>query len=741
MTRYCYIDTETKSPIDIKRAGTIRYTEDCRVLCVTWIPPGSDECRLWEPHKWESCPEELWNLLQDPPDDVIFVAHNAMFDRHVVGWVLQHRKLRDPAKWVCTAALSRMLGFMGGLEAAGARLGLPEHLRKFDNSGGIERFCMMHHRLWCTPEEDPERWELFMQYAVQDTIACKAIHQEASKRMGKRGRQHWREFERRVFVLDQVINDRGFAVDPEVLDSALQMIAKLHPQMEAELTRLTNGRVTKVQSPKLLDYLRETYDCWLPNLRKETVAEALDLCEDFPHRETHNGEQVEYGSSELHPVAEQLLRIRQVGARNSLAKYGALDTMMSEDQRVRAGFLYGGAHTLRWSGQSAQPHNMARPLEDDHDPVDIAEAVRACRGDPETLGLFYDDPPYNLLVSGLRGAVKAPSGRRLVIGDYSQIESVLTSWFTGQFEKLDAYTAFYEGETDIDPYQQTAIDVLNVTPDQVRANKSLRQDGKMMDLGLGFGMGHRKFASVNRRTIEWAKPLVQAWRETYPNIRMGWKALESWLAWIASSENDGTLLGLLPTAERTLHWLIERGHKAEIVEGFTRRVRGLQTVLPRLLDVGVGVTREVGSVALWLPSGRAIYYPEGRRARRREMGRHKDEEHQDLVDEDEQDRPNRWAFAFRNQYNSSRPAHGGLLFENMVQGTGRELLAWHMVELDRRGWELVLHSHDEPVIECDEDQVERAKAEMHEVLTTVPAWLPGMPLYAEVFDTPRYTKR
>jgi hypothetical protein len=151
--KYAYIDTETVSDLDIKSAGTVRYAEECEALCVTIIPPNSNDCILWEAHRGPM-PRNMRDLLDD--DSITWVAHNALFDRTVMVNALGCANLDDPSRWVCTAALCRYMGLPGKLAQACTRLAVPPHLCKFDDSGGINLFTKRYSKRFYTPDQMPE---------------------------------------------------------------------------------------------------------------------------------------------------------------------------------------------------------------------------------------------------------------------------------------------------------------------------------------------------------------------------------------------------------------------------------------------------------------------------------------------------------------------------------------------------------------------------------------------------------
>jgi hypothetical protein len=84
--------------------------------------------------------------------------------------------------------------------------------------------------------------------------------------------------------------------------------------------------------------------------------------------------------------------------------------------------------------------------------------------------------------------------------------------------------------------------------------------------------------------------------------------------------------------------------------------------------------------------------------------------------------------------------YGGSLFNNIIQGTCRDLLADCMLRLSALGANIVLHVHDEAVVETDADKAEAARQKMQEIMRTPPAWAAGFPLWADCGIMKRYGK-
>jgi DNA polymerase len=80
---------------------------------------------------------------------------------------------------------------------------------------------------------------------------------------------------------------------------------------------------------------------------------------------------------------------------------------------------------------------------------------------------------------------------------------------------------------------------------------------------------------------------------------------------------------------------------------------------------------------------------------------------------------------------------GGKLAENVVQATARDVLAEAILRIEAAGHSVVLHVHDEVVVECDPSVTDE---QLHELMTVTPAWAPGLPVDSSVESADRYFK-
>lgn len=199
---------------------------------------------------------------------------------------------------------------------------------------------------------------------------------------------------------------------------------------------------------------------------------------------------------------------------------------------------YYAAHTGRWGGADAiNVQNMNRnQLVDKTTPVgtkvfykDAADAVVAVLDDNKVhlarAGVVENDEE-ELHIMGLRDAIKAPKGKKLVVLDWSQIELRFNSWLWGEVWILDTLVS---GK---DVYKVTAAMTYGI--EYVEVNKSQRFVGKSQQLGLGYGAGKNGLIVVmGKRSEEFTEQQLQSfvnsYRQSAPNIKRGWDKCKTML--------------------------------------------------------------------------------------------------------------------------------------------------------------------------------------------------------------------
>jgi len=82
----------------------------------------------------------------------------------------------------------------------------------------------------------------------------------------------------------------------------------------------------------------------------------------------------------------------------------------------------------------------------------------------------------------------------------------------------------------------------------------------------------------------------------------------------------------------------------------------------------------------------------------------------------------------------------GDYLNNTTQATANDLLRHALRELDDLYYDIVLHVHDEIVLEVKEEDADKAIEDMTRIMTTPPSWAEGMPLNIGIKKMKRYGK-
>ncbi|UOF78585.1 DNA polymerase [Bacteriophage sp.] len=540
MTDIGHLDFETYCELDIRKVGGHRYARhpSCEVLIAAYLLPGMEEPEVWLPRQ-EAPPARLVAWVRSGGK---LGAHNAAFERVVWRHALRRMHPSVPevkdSQWVCTAAKAAASGLPRSLDKALTALGLPVS-KDMEGSKLIKVFCSPKKpskkdpRTRILPEQDA-RFQRFIEYCQQDVRGEVALDEALPGLIPR---------ERRMFILDMVMNDRGLPIDLPLVEKALTVVQALERDIAAKVATLTGGlKATQVQ--KMLDFFSER-GIDLENMRAETVRQALkneDLSED----------------------AKTLLELRVEAGKASTKKLISMKACADpDDWVVQGGFLYHGAHTGRYAGRLVQPHNFIRGLLKDHH-RDLVFALLEY-ADPELFMLLLDGAPFvdkkgNPLTSGpvdaisqcMRGFIKAPDGYELAVVDYTAIEARVLAWICDEEHMLEAY------RQGVDVYKLMAVKLYklksldDVTDEQRRIAKNLV-------LGCGYQLGGVKFVDYAANagviiTEEFAKTAVKAYRDGHPNIVKSWGMVERLVA--GAIRNPGEVYtGLKCKFYMREHWL------------------------------------------------------------------------------------------------------------------------------------------------------------------------------------------
>lgn len=394
----------------------------------------------------------------------------------------------------------------------------------------------------------------------------------------------------------------------------------------------------------------------------------------------------------LPPAVRRALELRKEAAKSSTAKLLAMKERASADSRVRGIHQYHGASTGRWAGRGIQPQNLPRPRpgikpKDVHDMIDMFK-------NPGLLDMSYG-PIMDALADCVRGMIIPDPGHDLVAVDFSAIEARVLAWLAGEEAVLNIF------RTHGRIYEAAAAGIYHVPMAQV--DKTQRQIGKVAVLALGYGGGVGAFQSMARNyniTIEdvEADDIKKAWRLANPAIVKYW-------------------------------WALERAAMDAVAVG------GTHTAGP----VGRQVAFKRAGSFLWckLPSGRVLCYPYPEvRATSTPNGSERDSlTYMTVVS-------NVKAKLIEDPASSGTwkrvGTYGGSLAENVTQAVARDLLASAMLRLAEHDAKIVLHCHDEVVIEAP--ICSWSVSEVEALMAEAPSWAAGLPLAAEGWRGTRYRK-
>lgn len=696
--KFCVIDFETASACDLKKCGAWVYSEhpSTEIICLSCIfSEGEPVTYSGDELSWcQNGYDPLTTVVNDP--EVIFIAHNVAFEKSIwrnimvpmFGWP----DIPDE-RWLDTLASCAMKGLPLKLEKAAAVLRLP--VQK-DTEGTKATLALSRTNKQGYYDRSEEKLKRVRDYCAQDV----RTELELYRRVRGLGPS-----ERKVWLLDQTINQRGVRLDMDFVRAAQQICDDAAKPLRKEFEELTGG-LRPTQDDKFKAWLVAN-GCPFPvgedgepviNLQKETVNKLLgerDEDEDDSLADLDESGDEANSQFEMSYSCLRSLRIRKVLGSRSISKLRSMQSCVGGDGRARWLLQYHGAGPGRWAGRLLQPQNFPRPTlkqqvgwNDDgtekfagHDPDGLVAAILS--GDSEWVRSLYGEP-IEAIANSLRHALIPADGNLFEVGDFAQIEARIVLVLAGQHDKTAIMAA---GQS---PYIPMAESIFKRPVDKYVDIKEYTI-GKAIFLGAGFGMGHRKFRSryCPNESLEFAQSAINVYRkEECPMVPKLWYALE---------------------------------------EAATK------CVWDRTVESAFGIeyALEDGWLTCRLPSGRKLWYFDPRPVRKAMPW--STEEKPDI----------RAGFTYGAQKTGQWKrisAYGGLLTENVVQATARDLLVHGLFNAEAEGHSVVLTVHDEMICEVPEWMAD-AKA-IEQFLVDIPQWAKDIrvPVGAETWVGARYRK-
>lgn len=306
--------------------------------------------------------------------------------------------------------------------------------------------------------------------------------------------------------------------------------------------------------------------------------------------------------------------------------------------------------------------------------LELARAL-VSEGRYEEVELFYESTP-NVLSELIRTAFVAKPGCRFIISDYSAIEARVLAWLAGEEWRLQVF------ETHGKIYEASASAMFHVPIEEITKTSPLRQKGKISELALGYGGAVGALTSMGALkmglTEEELPGLVSTWRSANPHITAFW-------------------------------WAVDEAAVTAVRDKKTSRVGR------------VSFEYKSGILFVTLPSGRKLSYVKPRMMLNK-FGRE--------------------GLTYEGIGESKKwmrlETYGPKLVENIVQAASRDILAEAMLRLEKEGFDIVCHVHDEVVLEVPDGK--SSVEEVNEIMAVNPVWTEGLPLKAAGFESPFYKK-
>lgn len=503
------IDIETYSSVNLPKCGVYKYAEspDFEILLFGYSADGSDVAVI-DLAQGERLPQEIIDALTD--DSVIKWAFNANFER-----ICLSRYLRDlgmsldpfhdnhplsidcaqflnPESWRCSMVWAATMGLPLSLEGVGAVLGLEK--QKFTEGKDLIKYFSVPcaptktngGRTRNRPFHAPDKWEAFKKYNIRDVETEIGIKDRLAK--FPVSDDVWDEYH-----IDQEINDRGVRLDMDLVQEAIEMDTRSRSELTAAMKDMT-----ALDNPNSVQQMKQ----WLKSngletdsLGKKVVAELIKAAP---------------------PELQTVLELRQQLAKSSVKKYQTMERAVCDDGRARGMFMFYGANrTGRWAGRLIQLQNL--PQNHLEDLADARALVKS--GDFEAVKLLYEDVP-DTLSQLIRTAFIPKDGMQLYVSDFSAIEARVIAWYAGEMWRQKVF------ENGGDIYCASASQMFHVPVEKHGINGHLRQKGKIAELALGYGgsVGALKAMGAIEMglTEDELPPLVDAWRQTNPNIVKFW---------------------------------------------------------------------------------------------------------------------------------------------------------------------------------------------------------------------------
>ena len=498
--RTLHIDLETFSSVSIK-SGLYRYVQspDFEILLFAYSYD-YEPVRIVDIACGERIPESVIDDLNNP--NVRKVAHNAAFEIYC----LSQFYATQIYQWHCTMVHSLYCGFPASLDAVGRAMGFTEDKRKMGIGKSLIRyFCVPcapsrtnGGRTRNLPAHDPEKWNLFKEYCCRDVVT----EMEIDKRLAS---HPFPESEHRNWVLDQLINQTGVALDTDIINGALTIMDRVNDELTEKAKEIT-GLDNPNSVSQLKEWVQRNSDIEIESLNKATVSEIL-------------------ADKDGKELVKEALRIRRELGKTSVKKYETMRSCLCADGRIR-GLLqfYGANRTGRFAGRLVQVQNLPRNYIENLDTArDLVKRTQT-----EAIRCVYGSVS-DTLSQLIRTAFIPGPGNRFIVADFSAIEARVLAWLAGEQWRLDIF------RTTGKIYEASASTMFGVPIERIAKGNpeyALRSKGKVAELALGYQGSAGALINMGALgmglTEEELPDIVNRWRKSSPRIVDFWRQAEQY---------------------------------------------------------------------------------------------------------------------------------------------------------------------------------------------------------------------
>ena len=386
---------------------------------------------------------------------------------------------------------------------------------------------------------------------------------------------------------------------------------------------------------------------------------------------------------------KEVLHLRKMLNKTSTKKYESMKRCMCDDERIRGLFqFYGANRTGRWAGRLVQvqnlPQNKINNLEQVREKIrnDIIKDFPSRKKEFNknlNLNLYNNENLSSLLSQLIRTTFIPKKNHRFIIADFSAIEARIIAYLSNEKWRIDVFNT--HGKI----YEASASKMFKVDINEITKESELRQKGKIAELALGYQGGVGALVSMGAYNMNLCESelieIVKAFRSSNPNIVKLWNNAQK--AFIEAVKNKSVV------------------H----------------------IDKNISFIYEGNILFIKLPSGRRLSYIRPK------------------IDYD--NIFNKYIITYEGIDPTTKKSkrlttYGGKLVENIVQAIARDVLAQSMINLKNHGFNIVMHVHDEIVLEVEENV--SSIEEICEIMCKENKYLKGLKLKADGFESKYYKK-